>query len=504
VHGEHGGFHDLFVPVVDASGVRGILAAGPFATSRPTSVDILERWFALTHLHGRLADPGFSEYVALTLSTLTLEGPLFGAFESLIVYFARLVEGRAVSEPTATQIQALHEKLMEARYVERSTERVRSMVNERTAWTWSTEDSVDALSELGLRRAPEHVVVGLLSGRLDDPDSIDGLVRRDAFQRACVALARKQGDVACGKIGDHGVAFLLNDARSEARVRSRLGELVARSAETAVRFGLKLHAGTGTTRAANALPGRYQAALRAAEKALSHGLPMLHGEPHHERSPNRLRHLRLELADNVAEQPNLLLPRFDQYVEEVLTHSGYRIEPARAHLQAAIERLAEPLLASGALDEKSFGDLYASLERAVEEARTVATLVEPYRRAITDIESILKDPTFARHNRGTQRAVQFIREHLAEPLTLSQVARVAGFAPDYFSRLFKRDQGTSFESYLQKLRLGRAQAMLAGSSLSIGRVSHICGLRSRSYFHRTFKRALGMTPAQFRASKPTS
>jgi len=120
-----------------------------------------------------------------------------------------------------------------------------------------------------------------------------------------------------------------------------------------------------------ALAARYRAALWAAEKALTRGLPMVYGEPRPERSANRLRKLRSELSDNVAERPNLLSPRFDKYVEAVLSHCGYRVQDARAHLQAGLERLAEPLLASGALDEKSFEALYAAMERAAEDARAL-------------------------------------------------------------------------------------------------------------------------------------
>jgi two-component system response regulator YesN len=174
------------------------------------------------------------------------------------------------------------------------------------------------------------------------------------------------------------------------------------------------------------------------------------------------------------------------------------VEDARAHLQAGLERLAEPLLASGAIDEKSFDELYASMERAAEDARTVVSLVESYRHAIVGIGEALESPTSARQGRGTQQAVAFVREHSGEPITRDQAARVAGFAPDYFSRIFKRDVGSTFEEYLLEQRLGRAKQMLGGTGLGVERVGQICGFHSRSYFHRMFKKRMGMTPVQFR------
>ena len=363
---------------------------------------------------------------------------------------------------------------------------------------WSTRDAADSLSGLGLERVPRHVVVGLLSSRPNEQDPVDALIRRDTFQRACVALARQQGGMVAGKVGDHGVLFLVDHVASEARTRGKLTDLVTRVAHSAKRVGLRLHAGASSSADAGGLAARYRAALWAAEKALTRGLPMVYGEPRPERSANRLRKLRSELSDNVAERPNLLSPRFDKYVEAVLSHCGYRVEDARAHLQAGLERLAEPLLASGALDEKSFEALYAAMERAAEDARTVVSLVASYRHAISDIEGALRSPTAARQERGTQRAVAFLREHSGEPLTRKQVARVAGFAPDYFSRIFKRDVGSTFEDHLLELRLGRAKQMLSGTSLAVERIGQMCGFRSRSYFHRMFKRKTSVTPIEFR------
>src|SRR5262249_15008292 len=101
-------------------------------------------------------------------------------------------------------------------------------------------------------------------------------------------------------------------------------------------------------------------------------------------------------------------------------------------------------------------------------------------------------------SRGMLRALQFMREHLSEPLNRSQVARVAGFAPGYFSRLLRHEQGHAFEVYLQRLRVTRAKQMLTGSRLSIGRIGQLSGFPVSSYFHRVFKAQVGITPADYR------
>ncbi|HEV8247051.1 MAG TPA: AraC family transcriptional regulator [Polyangiaceae bacterium] len=501
VRGLHGGFVDLFVPVQDESGVRAIFVTGPIAVARPTSAEVLARWYLLSGTQGNISDPSFSQYLSSTLATLTLEGPLLAAFERLMSCFAGLVGGQGAPDFLAAQAEALRRELQLARSAERMWEVARSMVGERTAHTWTAAVQARQLDSFGLKQVPQHAVVGLLLGRENEPDPVDEVIRRDAFQRACVDLARKQGGMVCGQVGDHGVFFLVDHSSSSTRTRTRLTELASRAATIAGHFELKLHLGVGQASGSELLPAHYRSALWAAEKALSQADAIVYGEPRPERSSKLLRKLRLQLAESIADRPNLLLPRFDRYVEAVLVHAGYRLEPTRAHLEAGLERLVEPLLAGGTFDERSFDDLCAAMERSADDAQTVTALVATYRGLVTEIGRAMQSPTQARQGRGIRRALIFIGEHLAEPLNLAQVAGIAGFAPGYFSRLLKRSEGMTFDQYLQKRRLERAKQMLKNTALTIDGIRQLCGFPARNYFHRVFKRSVGMTPAEFRQQK---
>jgi AraC-like DNA-binding protein len=376
-------------------------------------------------------------------------------------------------------------------------EAARVMVDERTSPTWAI-DEFGQMRRLGIDRFPEHAVVCLFSGRREEPDPLDDALRRDALQRACALLAQRQGNVVCGQVGDHGVVFLVHDSRKRAQTRAALRDLHTRAAALARRFGLALHAGIAQANEPAPLSALYSAALSAAEKALSERRAVADGQPQKERSGERLRGLRRELGASIGDRPKLLLPRFDRYIEEVLAHSGYRLELTSSHLESGLERLCEPLLAGGFLDQKTFDDLWASAQRAAKDARTVMELLASYRRLVSDVEKAIQSPTAARQDRSTLRAQSFIREHLSEPLTLSQVARAAGFAPDYFWRLFKRSEGVTFVRYLEALRLTRAKEMLEKTALSVEQVQKLCGFRSRTGFHRVFKKAVGATPVEYR------
>jgi AraC-like DNA-binding protein len=497
VLGHYLGFWDMFVPILGDGSIQQMLATGPFSRHRCTSSDILDRWRSLSGRHGHLSDPQFAHYVSMTLSTVVLDDKQLRAFRRLMVCFASLLAGRGDAEALAEEVERLKPELLEARFAEGMWDLARAMVDPRVEGIWASPYRTPRLAAIGVPRYPSRVVVGLVGGRQDEPDPLDALIRRDLFQRASVALARSRGETVCGRVGDHGVMFLVPAERSETKTRAKLIQLGERAAAIARReFQLDLHLGIGPVAGDAPLSAIYQAALAAGERAMSAGAMLMHASS--DRPAYALRDLRRQLAELVRERPGNLSARFDRYLEVVSVQSGYRLEVARAQLEAGFERLAEPFLASGALDEKSFDELCAILERKAEAADTLSELCSAYRDVVRDMDEALQRPVEAHQERSLRRAVSFIRDHISEPLSLSAVARHAGFAPNYFSRLFKRREKVTFELYVRDLRIERAKEMLARTSLSVERVGQLSGFASNHYFHRVFKRVTSETPRECR------
>jgi AraC-like DNA-binding protein len=496
VLGEHAGFSDLFVPVGDRKRVWGMLAVGPFASARPTSGELLERWHDLTSRHAKVSDPSFARYVGATLGTLTLEGGLLGTFRTLMESIAALLGGQGDPARLGNEAARARIDLAHARFVERMWDAAETMVDDRTSHVWLSQNSFNTLAFLGLAELPEHVVAGLVVGREDEPDSIDAMLRRDAFQRGSADLARQVGGVVCARVGDHGVALLVDEAGSGRG--SKLSSVAERASALARAHGFRLHVGISHPADAAPLAAKYRAALAGAEQALSLGRGVVHVGPAGPEEERGLHEMRRRLSQIVAEPTGMLAPRFDRYLEAVAVHSGYRLEPACAHLEAGLERIAETLTAAGALDAKSALDLYATMDRIALETVTVRGLFAGYRRLVADVDLALSRPTAAHRDRSTRRAEEYIKDHLGERLALAKVARVAGFAPTYFSRLFKREKGQTFEEFTRQRRVERAKQLLAGTSLAVERVGQLCGFGTRNYFHRVFKAEVKMTPVAYR------
>lgn len=99
-----------------------------------------------------------------------------------------------------------------------------------------------------------------------------------------------------------------------------------------------------------------------------------------------------------------------------------------------------------------------------------------------------------------QRAVRYIREHLAEKITLADAAAAAFLSPNYLAHLLKKETGKTFTDLVTERRLEFAQELLAHSSQRIASVAHASGFEDEAYFARRFRQRFGQTPRVFRDS----
>ncbi len=495
--GEHAGFYDLVVPIRKTH--DHVLITGPFARARPTSADVIVRWRWITGRQGHPSAAEFRRYLSMTLATLTLEGSLPNRYQRFVECYAELLSGQGGAELFA-EASAHAIEIDRARAVEGVWNAAREMVDETRASRWRSPQMKNDLTRMGLSGLPEHVMVALVAGRDDGTDPVERLLRQDAFQRACVALARTERAIA-GRVGDHGVTLLVGGQRSSAATRRAFERACDRITARALEdFGLSIHVGTSAPGTHVPLGQRYGQALAAAERAFSRGSRMVIGEPSTVRSLSLVRQLRSQLAMATERQPRTLLATFERYIEAVNLQAGYRMDLVQAHLEAGLDQAARAVLTTGALGAKDYLTMCDDLERVAREAATVKDLVAAYRLAISDLVELAERPVHAAQDRSLRRAMTFVQQHFAEPLAVAQVARIAGFAPAYFGQLFKRRERTTFQVYVRALRIEHAKQLLTGTQLTTERIGQLSGFAERHYFYRAFKLVTGATPHEYRTS----
>lgn len=92
-----------------------------------------------------------------------------------------------------------------------------------------------------------------------------------------------------------------------------------------------------------------------------------------------------------------------------------------------------------------------------------------------------------------------IEAHLFEPLSLAELADIAGLSAFHFARLFTAFQGESPIAYVRRRRIAAAARRLAGEpELRLVDLALDTGFESQEAFTRAFKRIFTVTPGEFR------
>lgn len=103
------------------------------------------------------------------------------------------------------------------------------------------------------------------------------------------------------------------------------------------------------------------------------------------------------------------------------------------------------------------------------------------------------------HERYEAKAMlAYLHEHYGERISLDDVSAHVHISKSECCRLFHASYGCSIFTYLSDYRLQKSILLLSDSQLSVLEISDLCGFNSTSYFIKTFREKVGMTPLQYR------
>jgi AraC family transcriptional regulator len=99
-----------------------------------------------------------------------------------------------------------------------------------------------------------------------------------------------------------------------------------------------------------------------------------------------------------------------------------------------------------------------------------------------------------------RRVTDFMEDHLAEAVSLNDLAVSVRLSPYHFLRSFKQSFGMPPHKYWTSRRIERAKALLADPRTSVTKVAFDVGFRGTSSFSATFHRVTGRSPRDYRRS----
>lgn len=359
--------------------------------------------------------------------------------------------------------------------------------------------------QLGLSRLPNRVlVVKVQAGSEVEQDSLSHEVESTSALQAVEEVCEAQENATCARLPSRGICIFFHDPQERG---SRLADMYARSFASRVLHSIRERCTAGARVGVGGrhwgwegLRKSYQEACAALARVEDEIALSLAPEPTLE-----------ELYRMAWEIPRMLLAgHLGQARACVASLSVLAGETdAAAADPRAVRLFLSSALQSICLAARELGCQKQVLEtiqqnavQALANAGHCAEIEEAWRNwalAVIDEVALLR---CGRRKKIVERACRFIEQHvqagtIPQQLSAKTIAARLGVSLSHFSRIFKRETGQTFETYLIGKRVELAKRLLLDPTYSVCQVAERCGYRDASYLAKVFRKAVGCTPSQF-------
>jgi len=94
--------------------------------------------------------------------------------------------------------------------------------------------------------------------------------------------------------------------------------------------------------------------------------------------------------------------------------------------------------------------------------------------------------------------IEFIRQNYDKEISLSEAAELVGITPEYLSKLFSKEMGINFSTFLGEFRVSIAKKLLVTGNYKIYEVAEMVGYKDTKYFNKVFRSIMGVSPSDYR------
>jgi len=100
--------------------------------------------------------------------------------------------------------------------------------------------------------------------------------------------------------------------------------------------------------------------------------------------------------------------------------------------------------------------------------------------------------------RLVRKAMAYLHEHYAEPISRQELACHIGMDDDYLTSCFRKELGVTPVTYLNRYRVNQARRLLTETNKNITEIAMEVGFSDSGYFSRIFRREVGCSPEAYR------
>ena len=166
--------------------------------------------------------------------------------------------------------------------------------------------------------------------------------------------------------------------------------------------------------------------------------------------------------------------------------------------------LCRAVMETGVAPEESFqvSDIFL---KKIGSAPDVESIIAIRKEAVVEYTRLVR--THKELGKGgmyVEQCKQYIARNIFRKIRVSDIAQYLNLNPIYMERVFKRSEGITIGTYIQRAKVARAQNLLRYSDRSLAEISDYLCFSSQSYFGQIFKKVTGMTPREYQLENKVS
>ncbi len=151
-----------------------------------------------------------------------------------------------------------------------------------------------------------------------------------------------------------------------------------------------------------------------------------------------------------------------------------------------------------AISDEYNKELHTYVFNAIEVIKSTHTFSQLQESFFAIFDHLVEEYQSMQTNEYIKDAKQYVRDNYATIASNTEIASVLHLNPEYFSRLFKRETGMNFNTYITRYRLTKAEKLLKTTTMTINEIAHSVGYENVNYFSYTYKKIMGSTPSEVR------
>ncbi|WP_342556032.1 response regulator [Paenibacillus sp. FSL R7-0652] len=368
---------------------------------------------------------------------------------------------------------------------------------------FSTDEFSRFVTELGLRLSPVRLVVCVME--VDHYFSLKERFRDEHGHLVKMSMLNILSEIMSGykrgeavQINDRHYAIVLHfaDMLSEQAIVQEIRQLLEHIQDTirhyfncTVSFGI-----SSVNGGYDSLPRQYAEAQRALQRKFIVGPGQQHqGTGRADRTGVLARVERIRNHNDIRELlPQLKQREYDEFLDEI--ECGMCED--RKTLEITVYQFVQ-WINTNVYDHNNEKTLLLSMTEKLENCDTMPDMLDQVLTYMNTLVDLVRKRL--QMSDEITRAIEYIKRHYTENISLQMVADYVGLSPGYLSNLFRKELQITYIDYVNRYRIERAKELLAQNQLRSSDVPALVGFSPEyTYFSKVFKKITGLNPNEYR------